>query len=70
MPVCPECKGKKEFKNPSGSPLDVYRHECPTVYETYICRTCKGTGDVSALSFAIYKARGGPAPCPGPKGFA
>ena len=61
MQKCPECKNEKEYKMPSGDPLHVYSSG-PTVYETFICGICKGVGEISELSFAIYKARGGPAP--------
>jgi hypothetical protein len=62
MKVCPECKGEKEFKLPSNHPLDVYNTDNPTVYKIYKCGTCEGSGTVSGLKLAIYKARGGPAP--------
>lgn len=71
MPVCPECKGEKGVKIPSNNPLNVYVTDGPIVYETYTCSTCQGTGEISDLSLAIYRARGGPAPPPPPmKGFA
>ena len=62
MKICPECKGEKEYTLPSCDPINVYSIDGPTVYETFICGTCKGKGEISDLSFAIYNARGGPAP--------
>jgi len=70
MNICPECKGQKEFKIPSGHPLHVYCEDGPVVYEIYVCSTCGGTGKVDDLTLAIYKARGGPAPEILMKGFA
>ena len=70
MSTCPECNGKKEFKVPSSHPLDVYATDGPVIYETYTCKTCRGTGEVSELALAVYKARGGPAPEPLMRGFA
>ena len=61
MPTCPECEGKGEYKLPSDNPLHVYKTDGPTVYETYTCDTCDGSGSVSRLKLAVYKARGGPA---------
>ena len=70
MKTCPECKGRKKFKIPSGDPLHVYAINGPVVYETYVCENCSGTGKVSNLSFAIYKARGGGSAPPQMRGFA
>ena len=62
MKECPECKGRKQFTFPSDDPLDVYRTDGPTVYKTTVCATCAGKGEVSDLTWAVYTARGGPAP--------
>ena len=60
--ICPACKGKGGGKIPSSHPLHVYKIDGPVIYETYICETCKGAGEISRLHFAVYKARGGSAP--------
>lgn len=69
MPVCPECKGKKEFKIPSSNPLDVYS-DGPTIFKKYTCGTCMGKGEISKFALIIYEARGGPAPQRLQRGFA
>ena len=69
MKTCPECDGRKEHKISSSNPLNVYSDK-PTVYDVFECDTCKGTGQVSELQFAIYKARGGQAPPIQQKGYA
>lgn len=33
-------------------------------YQFDPCWTCRGTGEVSDLQLAVFKARGGPAPVP------
>jgi hypothetical protein len=62
MFICPDCKGVMKFKIPSSDPLHVYNTDAPTVYDIITCSTCKGKGKISELEYAIYKARGGPAP--------
>ena len=47
---------------PSSHPANVYNTDGPVIYETYICETCKGTGEISRLGLAVYKARGESAP--------
>lgn len=69
MVVCPQCKGEKEFRVPSNDPRDVYATDGPVIYETYTCRTCEGAGEISELTLAVYKARGGPPPPPPQRGF-
>ena len=69
MKTCPECKGKKKFKIPNTNSAHVYSDE-PIIYEIYVCGTCQGTGEISELQMAIYKARGGPMPPPVMKCFA
>ena len=60
--ICPDCGGKKEWKIPNSHSLDVYNTDGPVNHEIYKCMTCKGLGEISRLSFAIYKARGESAP--------
>jgi len=64
MPTCPDCKGKGQWQVPSNHPLDVYKTDGPVIYDTYTCGTCEGSGIVTDLGLAIYKARGGSEPPP------
>jgi hypothetical protein len=53
---CPECKGEKGYLRQLS-----YCWEEPCITEWVNCPTCKGKGEVSELTLAIYEARGGPA---------
>lgn len=57
MKTCPECNGKKGFER-----ILSYCWEEPQETEWIKCGTCRGGGEVTDLKYAIYEARGGPAP--------
>lgn len=57
MPTCPECKGV--------GGCEVQISECweePPRHEWERCAECGGSGIISPLAMAVYKARGGSAP--------
>ncbi|KKM19850.1 hypothetical protein LCGC14_1651480 [marine sediment metagenome] len=54
LAVCPECSGKK------GHRIQVSPYwEDPVRYGWVGCSVCGGTGEISRLELAVYKARGG-----------
>jgi len=53
MIKCPDCNGTKGYKE-----LLTPEWLEPAEYKWCDCRICKGTGKITQLQFAIYKARG------------
>lgn len=65
MSMCPECKGEKGYSQTFHDQSCVFDEVCERHHpQWHDCPACHGSGELSGLALAIYKARGGPAPTP------